>query len=283
MAKKKKKKPDKANDKKRAPQPSEDSCNEKDTHSQPPQLPETNPFISGIGSAADATSRGSTGNASQSNDQEKAPLQPEDSLHEKAGQLPRDGGDSAVSGEKDNSANTPSLQDDVEHAPPSVNADVVAALFDSLREKHMCLLCGKRFRLKSHEAEDVIQQAAVKALKSRSRKPITNPEAWICRIVINAAKDWLKRHGRQPNIVRLIPDMHPADEGSGVDAATREVVYSAMGKLNEREAPIIEFWLEGLNDREIGERLRLPTKTIYNRRKAVLRKLRGMLPPDLLE
>src|SRR5256885_3229609 len=74
------------------------------------------------------------------------------------------------------------------------------------------------------DAEDVVQEAVVKALEAYAMAPIINVEAWIFRIAHNAALDHLRRRARQ-DAARAEEDLTMIADP--VDATTDRIAVAA--------------------------------------------------------
>jgi RNA polymerase sigma factor (sigma-70 family) len=58
------------------------------------------------------------------------------------------------------------------------------------------------------DAQDVVQEAYVRAFKSFSAFRGSNPRAWLLTIVRNTAYSWIKRHWKEHNLVPFDETIH---------------------------------------------------------------------------
>ncbi|MFN4149032.1 MAG: RNA polymerase sigma factor RpoE [Rhodocyclaceae bacterium] len=147
-----------------------------------------------------------------------------------------------------------------------------------------------------HEAEDVVQEAFIKAYRAL---PGFRGESafytWLYRIGVNAAKNWLMAHGRRiPSMsevgdeemegiedsVLLRDDTTP--EGVLMSRQIADVVHAAMEALPEDLRMAISLReIEGLSYEEIAEVMNCPIGTVRSRifraREAIAARLRPLL------
>jgi RNA polymerase sigma-70 factor (ECF subfamily) len=137
-----------------------------------------------------------------------------------------------------------------------------------------------------HEAEDLVQETYVKALKGFSSfTPGTNFRAWIFRILRNsfltsrsglatAATVPLEEDWEVPDVAR------PTPETAAIASATREAMQKAIGELPVafREVLLLAD-VEEMSYRDIAETLSVPTGTVMSR----LARARSAVRKQLLE
>ena len=124
---------------------------------------------------------------------------------------------------------------------------------------------------RDQDAQDIVQNAYVRALKGFSRFRGNNPRAWLLTIVRNTAYSWIKKRNRvEERIVPFEEEIH---------AAHLEV--AASEPYREREAQLLEqalkplpaeyretlalFELEGWSYKAIAARLNIPLGTVMSR------------------
>ncbi len=126
-----------------------------------------------------------------------------------------------------------------------------------------------------HDAEDVVQDACVRALKyfdSFRGEEGTSARAWLLAIVRNTAYSWRRRHRADALATEFdetehshaVADDHP--EGVLLRSAAKET----LGRALERLAPefrevIVLRELEGLSYKEISEVAGVPVGTVMSR------------------
>jgi RNA polymerase sigma-70 factor (ECF subfamily) len=140
------------------------------------------------------------------------------------------------------------------------------------------------------DAEDVVQEAFVKAYRSRDAfRGDANPGTWLRRIVMNEALDFRRRrHARGGAAVVEAPDERPA-RGPGPDTTASELeraeaVRRAIDTLpQDQRTVVILREIEGLAYREIAEQLGLPLGTVESRVLRARERLRATLRKHLVE
>ena len=116
-------------------------------------------------------------------------------------------------------------------------------------------------------AEDLTQQALVKALEKRSQ--LRDPEKleqWVFRILANTLRDW----HRQERRLEPLDDYHAADDrGPGRQAAETEIVQSVRGavaRLPVAQRQVLTLVdLEGCSYADVAEILDIPIGTVMSR------------------
>jgi RNA polymerase sigma factor (sigma-70 family) len=126
-----------------------------------------------------------------------------------------------------------------------------------------------------HDAEDVLQDACLRAFSAIERQTILNPRAWFLAIVRNTAMTWLGRN--RPRQLLLVEDTDAvaqgdvalADDGPEAEmiaAAEREELQRALAALPSpfREALVLRD-INGLSYREIAEVTEVAIGTVMSR------------------
>jgi len=134
------------------------------------------------------------------------------------------------------------------------------------------------------DAEDVVQEAYLRAVRFFGGFRGGNSKAWFLTIVRNAAYSWLQRsqaHGLTTPFDELIHDVEDGSPGPELEllqSATRQDLLEALESLpvEFREALVLRE-LEGLSYKEIAEVSGLPIGTVMSRLARARRNLRQFL------
>src|SRR4051812_23656409 len=137
------------------------------------------------------------------------------------------------------------------------------------------------------DAEDVVQEAYLRAFKFFGGFRGGNSRPWLLRIVRNAFYDWLKRN-RCEEITPFDESIHDiAQEKPGPDTllltkVDHEMLHQAVAELpvEFREILVLRE-LEGFSYKEIAELADVPIGTVMSRLARAREQLRKMLLPRL--
>ncbi|MCW6508177.1 sigma-70 family RNA polymerase sigma factor [Lichenifustis flavocetrariae] len=140
----------------------------------------------------------------------------------------------------------------------------------------------------SHDAEDVVQEACIKALRGIDTFAGGSARAWFLTVVRNACFTWLARN--RPRDLVLVGGLNELDEEAGAsegmespeaaviakaDAAALERAIAAL-PTHLREIVVLRD-INGLGYRDIAAILSVPIGTVMSR----LSRARGQLMRDL--
>jgi RNA polymerase sigma factor (sigma-70 family) len=160
-----------------------------------------------------------------------------------------------------------------------VNADRATERFREVVLPHLgdALALARWLTGSSHDAEDVVQDACIRALAGIGNYDGRNARAWVLTIVRNTSFTWLAKH-RSKTLV-MVGDMSAIDEasqGTGepgptpeaelirkADAATIEQAIAALPHVF-RETLVLRD-VSGLSYKEIASMLALPIGTVMSR------------------
>jgi RNA polymerase sigma-70 factor (ECF subfamily) len=134
------------------------------------------------------------------------------------------------------------------------------------------------------DAQDVVQDAYLRAFKFFGGFRGGNSRSWLLRIVRNAFYEWLKRNGRGETMTHFDEEQHDTiAETASPDAlllekADREVLRQAIAELpvEFREILILRE-LEELSYKEIADVAELPIGTVMSRLARARDQLRSLL------
>ena len=126
-----------------------------------------------------------------------------------------------------------------------------------------------------HDAEDVVQEACIRALKGIGGYSGGNAKAWVLSIVRNTCFTWLAKY--RPKSLILTDD--PASYESSADADAMSTPETALIAKADEQAIERAIWnlphlsreivvlrdMNGLSYREIAEMLAIPNGTVMSR------------------
>src|ERR1700744_6501277 len=124
-----------------------------------------------------------------------------------------------------------------------------------------------------HDAEDIAQEASLRAYRFLSGFRGGNSRSWLLTIVRNTAYTWLKRNRPQAIVSIAEDELHEIEDpdtlknhSSALHHADRDVLRAALEELpTEFREVLILRELEGLSYKEIADVTDLPIATIMSR------------------
>jgi RNA polymerase sigma factor (sigma-70 family) len=134
------------------------------------------------------------------------------------------------------------------------------------------------------DAEDLCQDAYLKAFASFENFRGANPKSWLLAIVRNTCFDWLRK--RRPTALIPFDDELAASDASPETLYLRELdrhaLKSALARLPaEFQEVLILREFEDLSYKEISEIAGLPIGTVMSRLARARQRLRSELSPEL--
>lgn len=163
---------------------------------------------------------------------------------------------------------------------------------EELFRVHLPMVYGicMRYLHNSDEAEDATQESFVKIWKNLKRvDPKRNFRVWAAEIAKNTCLDMIKRRRTIPmsafddiNGNNYIADTLRSTAPSPVELAEQSLLqrllHGAMAKLSPAYRLVLSlYYQEGLNFREISEKLREPLHTVKSRHRRAILNLRLIL------
>ena len=141
---------------------------------------------------------------------------------------------------------------------------------------------------REHDAQDVVQDAYVRAFKGFKQFRGGNPRTWILTIVRNTAYSWLKK---QPHSADAIPFNeaihHPPAEESPSEGSYGERVcrlHEALARLSVEYREILVLRdIEGWSYKQLASALKLPPGTVMSRLNRARQRLREEIAKRLHE
>jgi RNA polymerase sigma-70 factor (ECF subfamily) len=140
-----------------------------------------------------------------------------------------------------------------------------------------------RLILRDHElARDAVQEGFLQAWKNLPA--LRDPdrfEAWLRRLVVRSCIDVMRRRGRRPVEVELLPVDGPSIVDSTSAVADRELLDVALRRLEpELRAVIVMHYYLGLTLPEVAATLGIPTGTAKSRLNRSLVAMRASIAAD---
>ncbi|HJQ12254.1 MAG TPA: sigma-70 family RNA polymerase sigma factor [Gemmatimonadaceae bacterium] len=123
-----------------------------------------------------------------------------------------------------------------------------------------------------HDAQDVVQEAVLRAIRHIDGFRHGDPRAWLLTIVRNCSYTWHKSHKRERSNVSLsdvsamnVQDAQTADDAT-IRASESDLVRAAIDKLpNELREVLVLRELNELSYRDISEVVGIPMGTVMSR------------------
>jgi RNA polymerase sigma factor (sigma-70 family) len=165
--------------------------------------------------------------------------------------------------------------------PSAPNA--VAEWFQEWRRPLRRFLASRR-SIPTADLDDVSQEVFLRLLRSERADLVEHPQAYLFRIACNVAAEWNARaRCRRPHeaewLAGLIADDLPDQLVAREEA--HEEIRSALRALTSRQQEILKLlYVEGLNRRQIADRLALTPRTVQRQLVKGYEKLRLALRQD---
>jgi RNA polymerase sigma-70 factor (ECF subfamily) len=138
----------------------------------------------------------------------------------------------------------------------------------------ICLRFAYRYAGNPSEAEDIAQDAMLRAWRRRSTlRDDTRRKEWLGTIVRNEA---FRQHARiRPDPIATIESFEGADDEQVVATVEQADIRAALAGLDERDRQLLQLrYNEDLTQAAIARRLGIPEGTVKVRLHRVRRKLR---------
>ena len=121
------------------------------------------------------------------------------------------------------------------------------------------------------DAQDIVQEAYLRALKAFHGFHGSDGRAWLLKIVRNTAYTWLRRN-RAVELTTFDEEIHTSGGDAANPAVTLEKIEDAQAVRDAMEDLAVEFreilvlrHLEGLSYKEIAEIAQIPPGTVMSR------------------
>ena len=143
--------------------------------------------------------------------------------------------------------------------------ETLEPLWDWPGARERCLREAQRYTRCPTDAEDVVQEALLRAWKTRmSLRNTGHPMPWLLQITRNEALRRLSRNGRERDHAILVehPEPHPVLEEWTETAAIRLDVAAAMRQLGQDDREMINLrYTEELTHSTIADLMNIPVGT----------------------
>lgn len=143
---------------------------------------------------------------------------------------------------------------------------------------------GRKFLSGVEDIEDIVQDIFIKAYENIQSFDIKRKfSSWLYRIAHNEFVNALRKHKKKPlslfELDILLPYSSAQEVDNGIDRQKmNEILNEYLNKLKPKyREPIILYYLEELNYKEISDILRIPVSTVGIRLKRAREKLKNKI------
>jgi RNA polymerase sigma-70 factor (ECF subfamily) len=131
---------------------------------------------------------------------------------------------------------------------------------------------------RDQDAQDVVQEAYARALKSFSGFRGVNPRAWLLTIVRNTAYNWIQKHLREENLIPFDEKIHAVAVSDSRSESSYEKRKQQLQEALTRLPPdfrevLVLYEFEGWSYKELASALNVPIGTVMSRLSRARRRL----------
>jgi RNA polymerase sigma-70 factor (ECF subfamily) len=160
-----------------------------------------------------------------------------------------------------------------------------APSWDWPKARERCLREAQRYTRSPADAEDVVQEALLRAWKMRTKvRNTSHPMPWLLQITRNEALRELARSGRDRDRAVLVaePEGQPGREDWPDQAAVRLDVQAAMRHLGQDEQALINLrYTDELTHSNIADLMNIPVGTCKVRLHRLRKRLAVLLAEEV--
>ena len=132
------------------------------------------------------------------------------------------------------------------------------------------------------DAQDIVQEAYVRAFKGFAGFRGDNPRAWLLTIVRNTAYTWIKRHATDDKLIPFDEESHVVPVETAPSEISqekrREQLEEALKRLpSEFREVLVLFEFEGWSYKAMADALQVPLGTVMSRLSRARRRLQQEL------
>jgi RNA polymerase sigma-70 factor (ECF subfamily) len=143
--------------------------------------------------------------------------------------------------------------------------------------QRFCVRLAYRYASNPSEAEDIAQDALLRAWRRRSTlRDGARRKEWLATIVRNEA---FRQHARvRPDPVEAVETFEGVEDEEVIATVERADLHAALERLDERERELVQLrYAEDLTQEAIARRLGIPEGTVKVRLHRVRHKLRAVM------
>lgn len=177
------------------------------------------------------------------------------------------------------------MEDEHDLVERARNGDLLA--FETLVANHQQVALRVAYAIVPLHAEDVVQEAFVKAYQALPRfRPESPFRPWVLRIVRNEARNHHRHHARQARLAlregaRRATSSAGTPESALVDEEDRRRLIEAISRLVPADREVIALrWFAGLSEAEMATAMGCRPGTVKSRLSRALGRLRAELPEE---
>ncbi|HEX8206594.1 MAG TPA: sigma-70 family RNA polymerase sigma factor [Solirubrobacteraceae bacterium] len=163
--------------------------------------------------------------------------------------------------------------------------DGPSALWDWPTARERCLREARRYTRSQAEAEDIVQEAMLRAWKTRTTlRNTAYPLPWLLQITRNEALRALSRSGRDRERSVLVADLEaPSGDHEWTErTAMRLDVEAAVRQLGRSDQEFIDLrYKQGLTHSTIANLMSIPVGTCKVRLHRARKRLHGLLSEEI--